>query len=480
MSGTKNTAEKEISKLSTISTSFEIGIITKTSNFFNKSKILQESKKLEIDEMKKGIFSFEKKIFLLKKKNEKLSNQIGLKEKDVKKSKEKKLFSKVKKQKKSKTTYSEINLNISKKIIAFYKSVKKNQNLKKPLFIQNKKFIFSLLSKFFGKKIKFKIRGSFKTKLFMDFSNLNILIENVSFKNKNSYFDKIEKFHNFLKSQNNIKTNSFVKNNSIIILNFFRTDKNGPQIDLTFKNKINKDFPCNEEIIKKYLENYPISIIFYFCLRKMLNNEKIDDPNENGLNSFCVFLLIIEFLQKINFPVFRKIWLKKDFLMIGIKFLEFFHFYSYTFDFFMDSIKTKILKNKYNIFKNNNKTNNSQKFFLTISNPYRTNIVLTRSFRKTHELQEFFKLSYINFFSEKHSLKLKKKRSKKKNDKNAFLLNKSNQKKISLRKNISESTKFSENLSHNNKNILNNNFFFKNFFNSSPVRNSEKDTYEKV
>jgi hypothetical protein len=166
----------------------------------------------------------------------------------------------------------------------------------------------------------------------------------------------------------------------------------------------------NEDITRSYLKHYQISRIIYFSFRKILRlNDFESSSSINRLNTFCIFLLIIDYLQKMNFPINKKIdfYDQKNSKQIADIFINLFHYYGYTFDYRRHFIKTKIIKNPnlQPVVEILEKKKNNFDNYLVISNPDRTNIVLTKCFKKTKELKSFFKICYIRFFNDIKTLK---------------------------------------------------------------------------
>ena len=121
--------------------------------------------------------------------------------------------------------------------------------------------------------------------------------------------------------------------------------------------------------------------------------------NKNGLNSFSLFLMIIDYLEKRNFKQKEKM---EDYCWkIGLVFLDMFYYYSYQFDFYNEVVITKSIlgfvcdeKMRLDPFLEYR----NKKFKLKILNPLKDDIVITNSFHKTDELKFFFKKLYSNFY----------------------------------------------------------------------------------
>ena len=398
----------------------------KSSNFSPKLKNQKKSKlsekKQKIENSKKQINNIITKLKILEKANLDLAKKIKQKKnsitnKSFKKSKNFCFFKKTEKKKKNssqskKKEYTIVYKKITKKINTYIKCLENYQKITNPIFKQIEKLIKKKIKNNFENlknlenEILIETSGSYSIDLLMPWSDLNII---VSFNQKfydinkeNLYHKKIKNFAKKLKNSKFIKNLKYEERSNLDIIKIEMSKEFcNKKVEIIFKHFINNNYPSNEKIMKNFIKKYPISKPLYIILRKILHKQKLDDPSKYGLRTICIYFLIIGFLQNLNYPVFTKIESNKKivdgFENIGEIFINFIYFYSYNFDFYNQMINPFLEnseKKKSIFFKNFHKKIKS----LTILNPYKSSIILTKSFRRTQELKSLFKFIYISFF----------------------------------------------------------------------------------
>ena len=111
------------------------------------------------------------------------------------------------------------------------------------------------------------------------------------------YQRDIQEFKKKLFSEPQIKDCTFNRNLSLSIINFtLQQDQTEHKVELIFRYTENS-FPENDEIMRKYLEYYPIAKPLYLTFKKMLHKHKLDNPLFGGLSNLCILTLIVAFLQ---------------------------------------------------------------------------------------------------------------------------------------------------------------------------------------
>ena len=273
------------------------------------------------------------------------------------------------------------------------------------------------MKNFFEDKITLNLSGSIQTDLFMPWSDLNII---TNFKEKKFFsYEKIKNFVNFLKKKKYITKINYEERTRLVILkiefefeNSNLRKKNKKKVEIIFKQN-NLNYPNNEEIIKIYLKNFPVLKPLYLIFRKMLKRQFLDDPI-NGLKNLVIILLIVAFLQKMEFlnkkpceglneELSTDLKIKRGFLFenmeIGELFANFLFYYSYTFNYKEEFIFTEITDKIKNPIYSKNQIKLQNKNNLCVVNPYNKDIILTKSFKKIKQLKLFFKLSYVELFN---------------------------------------------------------------------------------
>ena len=306
---------------------------------------------------------------------------------------------------------------ITKEILVYINLINDFQKKNLAFYEQTYQRLSGFISANFGKDIKIIKGGSFNYGLIMPWSNLNI---NVIHKNryyqepkkKQSNTKELHSFFKILKADKKlVKSISLEETTSLSVIKLELSSKfNFLTVEIIFKNSSKRTYPENETIIKEYLQAYPISKLLYVIFRTYLHKQELDDPGNGGLNSISVFLFIVGYLQKLEFQFVtnsngdeaKGLTEFETFINNpannGQIFINFLFFYSYSFDFYRDCIHPYPINSerRLSIDKKNPK---NQVFALTILNPYNEEIILTKSFKRTIDLKEAFKLCYISIFS---------------------------------------------------------------------------------
>ena len=72
-------------------------------------------------------------------------------------------------------------------------------------------------------------------------------------------------------------------------------------INITFKER-GKNSENTDKLMDSLIRNYPIAKGLYLMLKKILNQNNLDTrTNEKGLTSISILLIIISYLQQVNF-----------------------------------------------------------------------------------------------------------------------------------------------------------------------------------
>ena len=268
---------------------------------------------------------------------------------------------------------------------------------------------------FFKKSIKVSISGSIENKIHTPWSDLNIavaIIRSFHYENQKRDFimDNAKKFVSYLKTNNSfIESHSIEERPSLMILTLIlNKEYRCLRVEIIFKYSNNNAYLTHERIIGDYLEQYPVSKKLYLVFRTFLHHKKLDDPSLNGLKSIAIFLMIIAYLQKLEYhnkvsksnkegsqAKFHKFLNSPK--NTGQLFVNFLFFYSYSFDFYRDCIFTSPVDSELcqPIFPKNH---TNKIYSLMIVNPYNQDIILTKSFKRTFELKQSLKLCYISIF----------------------------------------------------------------------------------
>jgi DNA polymerase sigma len=355
-----------------------------------KNNILKE--KQEINELIKKIKNLEKQ-------NQNLIKKIDSKKKKKDKNRS---FERDEKYGSNKNQNNLLNYSIlSNKINCYVNWVKKYQKDNFRFLKKIERTIHNLIKNEFSSSVSVETGGSFSINLFMPTSDLNLIVTFLPHheKQKDTYDQKkIKKFADRLKKLEYIKTVKFEERSSIDIIKLEMIKENQCQkIEILFKRLSFKNYPSNDKIMRKFMEMYPISKPLYLIFRKILQSQKLDDPSKMGLRTLSIFLIVVGFLQNQNYPISSNGVIQPNELVhIGEIFVNFLSFYSYNFDFYKETIFPHLVDKKHPpiLAKNFDK----QIKTLTILNPYKSSIILTKSFKRTSELKSLFKLMYISLF----------------------------------------------------------------------------------
>lgn len=273
----------------------------------------------------------------------------------------------------------------------------------------------------------------------MPWSDLNLVVSfRIRSLTEKEVLKHVERFRDFLTIQPDFLLNSEVgerKNISILKLNLNQRFLN-KRVEIIFRRSMIQSVPKTENIILDYLESYPISRMLFLIVRKILHSSGLDDPAQGGINSFAIFLMIIAFIQKIEsssgeLNVGLKVLQKNDGqssilntslsdmnnfqvesdpkalsnLMkyyincnkVGEIFMNFMYFYGYLFDYATNYIHTYISRfSKCHPFY---LKKDSTLCALMILNPFDQNLIITKSFKKTANMKQIFKLIYNHYFA---------------------------------------------------------------------------------
>ena len=390
---------------------------------------------------KDSVFALQKEIEKLKKKNKTVTKnlkKLKKKENRIKKKLLKKPKKENKRQKKMKIAcfsssankegplsseqdpMSLICASLTKEMTAYINYINNFQKAALPFFDKVYHKTHDFIKKHFDSDARIIKGGSYNCDLLMPWSNLNISVllkpksnfdlgKKSTTKALNNFFSAAKSAKKFIQHATMDETLTLV----VVKLNLIPKYKN-LVVEIIFKQAIKKTYLENEEIVKEYVKAYPVSKQLYRVFRRFLRFRRLDDPGRAGLNSLSIFLLLIGYLQTLE-SQFITNWKKTDqtkpeetadtafktFLNtpanIGQLFVNFVFFYSYSFDFFRKCVCPFAVKEKRRpaVFAKNTQ---NQIFALTIINPYNHEIILTKSFKRTGELKEFFKLAYISLF----------------------------------------------------------------------------------
>ena len=206
----------------------------------------------------------------------------------------------------------------------------------------------------------------------------------------------------------------------------------GIQVEIIFKLVPNTYQARNEEIIKDYMRKYPVCRPVYLILKFLLHSSAVGDPASNGLNSLSLLLMIVALLQNLESKEYqigpsqvpvdplpksnttvqisvetkesenKKVLENKarNYLAMsnpGKVLLEFFYFYGFTFDYnnFFISTRQSSEKQVSPFLEKQLKKNDA----LMIVSPHNKGLIITKSFKHTKTLIQFFKLEYNRLFA---------------------------------------------------------------------------------
>lgn len=269
----------------------------------------------------------------------------------------------------------------------------------------------------------------------MHWSDLNIL---VTFRARSltegDIFKQVERFNEFLKTRTSVVRSEFAERKNITLMRLWVNERfSGKRVEIIFRRFMIQSIPKNESIVVDYLKDYPISRMLYFLVRRLFHASGLDDPLDGGINSFSIFLLIIAFLQMIESSNLKSSEKKGDKMIdsnlsllstkydevdgsafdihldesnlnkyinngkVGEIFLNMVYFYGYSFDYGKNYINTYVSRNSkcHPFFIKADSALSS----LMILNPFDSNLIITKSFKKTSILKQHFKLVYNNTFS---------------------------------------------------------------------------------
>ena len=269
-----------------------------------------------------------------------------------------------------------------------------------PLFEDVYGKVSAQLTRFYGSDITISQSGSYENGLLMPWSDLNLVVafhhgrnEN---KNRGLIMEKIKKFSKLLKNKKDFIQNSVIEERSSLVILKLNLTKQYREltVEVIFKYYVNGAYPSNEETVIQYLQRYPVIKPIYTIFRTMLHKTALDDPSIFGLKSVAVVLIIVAFLQQMEFT-------SADIseLSMGQLFVNFLFYYSYSFDYNAEAIQCSVAKD---IDSSPYKLKNPRRRInaLEIGNPYNEEIILTKSFKRTGELKQLIKLCYISLFSQ--------------------------------------------------------------------------------
>lgn len=271
----------------------------------------------------------------------------------------------------------------------------------KPLYKKIFDKILSHVRCFYGDNASLSYMGSHANELDMPWSDINFLAKfSTEMRNDNTRCeiikDKANQFAKAVKEDTHMVQSSIVEDNTSLIIvkiqltNFFLNRK----IEVILKYHNITQYYTNEEIVSQYLKKYLVAKPLYFSLRALLHRVGLDDPSVSGLKSNVIFMMVIAYLQMIESSNTIKI----DTISLGQIFINLLFFYSYNFNYFRDYIKCyPVDTTSVNpiIVKDPRRKITS----LMIVNPYNCDIIMTKLFKKTIELRQFIRLSYISLFN---------------------------------------------------------------------------------
>ncbi len=192
---------------------------------------------------------------------------------------------------------SKIYEKLTKEIHSFCVFNQKYQNKNAKLKKKFENILKKNINKSFNQKsYKLLLTGSQANSLALFTSNINyeLILKNYPYELNKS--KKIKKFYSLIKKLKFVNFSFLDPLDKNMILNL---QLNSKFRNLTYKITIKSEqafVPSQEELIKKYLEKYPISKPLYITLKYLLQSQQLDDPSEFGFTSFCIFLMIIAYV----------------------------------------------------------------------------------------------------------------------------------------------------------------------------------------
>lgn len=285
-----------------------------------------------------------------------------------------------------------------------------------PLFDDLFQLIKSLVIAYFNRELKVTAGGSYANKLYMPWSNLNINVSVAHEKGKSPYSlkNEVRAFARSIQNRREVQKINFEETAALCILKIeFGSEFNYKQTEVIFKYQTNSPYPANETVIRDYLKTYPVAKPLYLLFRNLIRQNKLDDPSSYGLRTIVVFLLVIAYLQHLDLVekdgseseetktlATRQSHPEKaqtDNKRLGHLFINMLFYYSYTFDFFKQVIRPfKTIGKFWMPIGKKEKIHKGSS--LIVLSPFNSDIILTKSFRRTAELKQVLKLSYISLF----------------------------------------------------------------------------------
>lgn len=269
------------------------------------------------------------------------------------------------------------------------------KRVSKPFFVNVYNIIKTHILTFFNDNVKLNTSGSFQNGLIMPWSDLNLLVtfptdQRTDSKRRGSIIENAKRFGKVLKlDKSTVRSCEIEERSSLLILKVELTKRFRYQsVEIIFKYYVNSSYPSNEEIIEEYLGHYPLAKPLYILFRSILHRSQLDDPSINGLKSVAIFLMVVAYLQHIQ----------ESNLNIGQLFINFLFFYSYSFNLHNDCVFPYPVRSQpRNPFIIKNPRNKIHS--LMVVNPYNDEIILTKSFKRSSELKQLFRLVYISLFA---------------------------------------------------------------------------------
>lgn len=314
------------------------------------------------------------------------------------------------------------------------------------------------ISEFFQVNFEIKWSGSVASGLNFPWSDCNFEIK---FFKTVSEFHIFQQFQDFCDSFKDIFISSSIERKSCItILKLTSTPKyESKKIEIIFKRTYQTGPPSKDEIISIYMKRFQLLRPLYIILRSMLHKANLDNPAEGGLINLGLVLMIASYLQQYSHlhsegmlscgststslsdsrekdeshspPMTRtsaceelshlkrnedktSTWTwegdretESDSIfalnnqskssLLGDALLGFLSYFAFSFDYQLYCLSPSVDEDKVKspVYHKTSNFINS----LMIRNPFSPEIIITKNFKRTIELQNFFKLCFFTAFS---------------------------------------------------------------------------------
>lgn len=377
----------------------EVETVADTTMLSGTSEVMHSDELSKDDEIELKIREIHDKTIIARKRVEKLRRKnLKLKEK-IKNSESSNLC--LKNPSSSDVSFNNVVLALNTEIDYYSAWINSYQSASQPFFQEVYRIMVDKLRSFFGRNVKVSPSGSYENGLLMPWSDLNIIVTffnngKSEVRHRDTIIENAKKFSKILTSEiSQINSCTIEERISLMIIKLqLSHEYRELNVEIIMKYYINPAYPMNEEIVIEYLKQYPMAKPLYLLFRTILHKAKLDDLSLDGIKSIVIVLIVVAYLQQNELSGNQK--LKS--IPLGQLFLNFLFYYSYTFDYFHESIQCYPVGHRpsHPIRPKDPRRNINS---LMVINPYNDDIILTKSFKRTSELKQLIKLSYFSLFN---------------------------------------------------------------------------------